>query len=108
MIDYALILNANYPGTQWALDGNTYDGLDWLDETPKPSQAELDAAWPQVNYNNQYDLVSNTRHAEYIKTSDPIFFEWQRGTKTQAEWEAAVQAIKDANPYPPAPSAKKK
>ena len=107
MIDYALILNANYPGTQWSLDGNTYDGLTWLDETPKPSQAELDAAWPQVNYNNQYDLVSNIRHAEYIKTSDPIFFEWQRGTKTQTEWEAAVQAIKDANPYPTAPTKKK-
>jgi hypothetical protein len=45
--------------------------------------------------------VQKTRHAEYIKTSDPIFFEWQRGTNTKEAWEAAVQAIKDANPYPP-------
>lgn len=103
MIDYAAILTANYAGKSWVMAGETYDGLQWNDESPKPTQAELDAQWPQVDYDNQCTIIGNTRHAEYIKTSDPIFFEWQRGTKTQAEWDAAVQAIKDANPYPPAP-----
>jgi hypothetical protein len=107
MIDYSLILATNYADAQWSLNGDTYAGLTWLDETPKPTQAELDAQWPAVDYQNQYNLVSKTRHAEYIKTSDPIFFEWQRGTKTQADWDTAVQAIKDANPYPPAPTKKK-
>jgi hypothetical protein len=107
MIDYSAILATNYANQQWALDGDTYDGLVWLEETPKPTQAELDAQWPAVDYQNQYNQVSQTRHKEYIKTSDPIFFEWQRGTKTQADWDNAVQAIKDANPYPSAPSKKK-
>jgi hypothetical protein len=43
MIDYALILSVNYAGSQWSLDGDTYDGLTWLSDTPKPTQAELDA-----------------------------------------------------------------
>ena len=103
MIDYTAILATNYVNDQWTLNGDTYDGLVWLSDTPKPTQAELDAQWAQVDYQNQYDTVSNTRHKEYIQTSDPIFFEWQRGTKTQADWDNAVQAIKDANPYPPAP-----
>ena len=103
MIDYAAILTSNYAGANWTLDGTEYEGLTWLDESPKPTQAELDAQWSQVDYETQCDAVSNTRHKEYIKTSDPIFFEWQRGTKTQADWDNAVQAIKDANPYPPAP-----
>jgi len=103
MIDYALILNANYPGTQWALDGETYDGLTWLDKTPKPSQAELDASWPQVNYNNQVAAVETTRRIQYEAQSDGLFFEWQRGTNTKEAWETAVQAVKDANPYPPTP-----
>ena len=107
MIDYTKILTANYQGSQWSMSGDDYSGLDWLSDDPKPTQAELDAQWPAVNYQNQYEIVSQTRHAEYIKTSDPIFFEWQRGTKTQVDWEAAVQAIKDANPYPPAPAKKK-
>jgi len=46
--DYAAVLTANYPDDYWTLDGETYDGLTWLSDTPKPSQAELDAAWPAV------------------------------------------------------------
>ena len=45
MIDYTSILTLNYPGAQWTLDGDSYEGLDWLDSTPKPTQAELDALW---------------------------------------------------------------
>ena len=104
MIDYAAILTANYVGAQWTLDGNTYEGLTWLDSTPKPTQAQLDAAWPQVDYNNQYAQVEATRRTQYEAQSDGLFFEWQRGTNTQAAWETAVQAVKDANPYPPNPA----
>jgi hypothetical protein len=43
MIDYALILSVNYPGAQWSLNGDSYDGLTWYSDTPKPTQAELDA-----------------------------------------------------------------
>jgi len=46
--DYAAVLTANYPDAEWTLDGDTYDGLTWLSDTPKPSQQELDAAWPAV------------------------------------------------------------
>lgn len=108
MIDYSAILSANYSGAQWNLVGDTYDGLEWLDSTPKPTQAELDAAWPIVDYNNQVALVEATRRTQYEAQSDGLFFEWQRGTNTQAAWEAAVQAVKDANPYPPAPASPKK
>jgi len=46
--DYPLVLAANYPDAEWTLDGDSYDGLTWLSDTPKPTQAELDAAWPTV------------------------------------------------------------
>ena len=104
MIDYVAILSTNYVGAQWVLTGNTYDGLDWLDSTPKPTQAELDAQWPSVEYSNQVSAVETTRRTQYETQSDGLFFEWQRGTNTQAAWEAAVQAVKDANPYPPSPA----
>ena len=48
MTDYAAVLTANYPDALWQLDGDNYDGLTWLSDTPKPTQAELDAAWPAV------------------------------------------------------------
>ena len=43
--DYGAVLTANYPGTIWTLNGDTYDGLTWLDDTPQPTQAELDSLW---------------------------------------------------------------
>ena len=53
MTDYAVVLTANYPDAEWTLDGDTYDGLTWLSDTPKPSQAELDDAWPAVQQARQ-------------------------------------------------------
>ena len=48
MTDYAAVLRANYPDAQWSLTDNDYNTLIWFDDTPKPTQAELDAAWPAV------------------------------------------------------------
>lgn len=103
MTDYAAVLTANYAGKQWSLNNNDYATLEWLSSGTPPTQAELDAAWPQVDYNNQVAQVETTRRTQYEAQSDGLFFEWQRGTNTQAAWEAAVDAVKAANPYPPAP-----
>ena len=104
MINYAAILTANYPGAQWTLDNNDYATLVWLSAGEPPTQAELEAAWPTVAYNGQYAQVEATRRTQYEAQSDGLFFEWQRGTNTKEAWEAAVDAVKDANPYPPNPA----
>jgi hypothetical protein len=103
MIDYTAILMANYAGSQWTLNGDAYDGLTWLDSTPKPTEAELDAQWPTVDYNNQYAAVETTRRTQYETQSDGLFFAWQRGDATEAEWLDAVAKVKADNPYPSAP-----
>ena len=48
MTDYIVVLQVNYPDAQWSLIGNDYDSLKWYDDTPKPTQQELDDAWPAV------------------------------------------------------------
>jgi len=53
MTDYVAVLSANYPDAQWSLSGNDYATLIWHDNTPKPTQAELDAAWPAVQQARQ-------------------------------------------------------
>ena len=107
MTNYVAVLQANYAGAEWSISGNDYATLEWYSTTTKPTQAELDAAWPTVDYNNQYAAVETTRRTQYEAQSDGLFFEWQRGTNTQAAWETAVDAVKAANPYPPAPPTKK-
>ena len=103
MTDYALVLATNYVRAEWALNGNDYDSLQWFSNSPKPTQAELDAQWLQVDYTNQCALVEVARRTAYEQQSDGLFFEWQRGDGTEAAWREAVAAIKAAHPYPPAP-----
>ena len=107
MTDYAAVLTANYAGTEWSIAGNDYATLEWYSAGTAPTQAELDAAWPTVDYNNQYAAVETTRRTQYEAQSDGIYFAWQRGDATEAEWRAAVAKVKADNPYPPAPKAKK-
>jgi len=101
-MDIAQILTVNYFGTEWLLTGNSYDGLEWLDESPKPTEAELESQWADVEYKVAYDAVSASRHSAYVAPngSDAVFMKYQRGEATEQEWLDAVTAINDANPYP--------
>lgn len=47
-MNYALILTKKYQGSEWTLDGDLYEGLTWLSDTPKPTEEELQALWGQV------------------------------------------------------------
>ena len=103
MTDYAAVLSENYPGSEWTLNGDTYEGLTWLSDSPKPTQQELDDAWPTVQYNQQRAEAENQRKAAYQQEADPLFFSYQRGEATEQEWLDAVQSVKDRYPYPEAP-----
>ena len=47
-MDYAQILTRKYADSEWTLNGDSYSGLTWLSDTTKPTKAELDALWPEV------------------------------------------------------------
>lgn len=48
MIDYTKILEYKYPTDEWTLNGDDYEGLTWLSDTPKPSKSTLDGLWAEV------------------------------------------------------------
>ena len=47
-MDIVMILTRRYPGAEWTLSGDDYTGLTWLSDTPKPTKAELEALWSDV------------------------------------------------------------
>ena len=103
MTDYAAVLLAIRQGAQWVLSGNDYSGLEWLDESPKPSKKTLDDAWSQVQYDRARAAVEAQRRARYQVETDGMFFDAQREGGDLAVWQAAVDAIKAELPYPEAP-----
>jgi hypothetical protein len=56
-MNYAIILETRYQGSEWTLDGDSYEGLTWLSDTPKPSKSALEALWPEV----QAELVAKAQ-----------------------------------------------
>jgi hypothetical protein len=47
-MDIKAILETNYKGKIWGLVGESYSGLEWLDESPKPTEEELEDQWEEV------------------------------------------------------------
>lgn len=106
-MNIALILTKKYPDTQWALNGNKYGGLEWLDESPKPTERQLEALWAEVEYEVAIEQVKQERHAAYTAPdgSDALFMKYQRqedGVTKQA-WLDRVAEINAQYPYPEPP-----
>ena len=107
MIDYTKILSLNYPGTQWTLNGDSYEGLDWLDSTPKPTQAELDALWiptqeadsKAANKATASSLLAGTDWTTIADVASPTNNPY---LSNQAEFIAYRNVIRAIAVYPPA------
>jgi len=107
MIDYTAILLLNYPSTQWAFSGDSYNGLNWLDSTPKPTQAELDALWiptqeadsKVANKATASQLLANT---DWTTIADIALPTANPRLANQNEFIAYRQVIRQIAVYPPA------
>ena len=66
-----------------------------ISEVSDDYQTPTQIAYETAIYNNNQ---SELRLTAYETESDPIFFQWQRGSKTQQEWLDAVDKVK--NKYP--------
>lgn len=95
MIDYAKILATNYFGKQWTLNGNSYDGLTWLDESTKPTKEELDSQWNSVQIMFEQSAYKKKRQIEYPSFADQFDLLFHGGMDA---WKAAIQAVKDKYP----------
>lgn len=104
-MDIVKILNMNYPGTQWGLTGTEYSGLEWLDESPKPTKAALEKQWADVEYKTQVNEVALLRRDAYVIESDPLNFKWQETQlpEDREAWLAKKAEIQARYPEPSAP-----
>jgi hypothetical protein len=103
-VDYALVLthHPDYAGRLWGMTDNDYATLVMADDGPKPTKKSLEDRWPDVALQRDTDAVRAERTRLYRDETDGLFFEAQRaeGTVTLDDWKNAVQAIKDAHPWP--------
>lgn len=72
--------------------------INYVDFTPE-ELAER-AIWDAERPAKMKALIEDARRIAYQTNADPLFFGWQRGDNTQQEWLDAVEAVKEAYPYP--------
>lgn len=92
MTDYGAVLIARYADSRWALYGDDYDGLEWLDDSPMPSQAELDAAWPAVQEERAWAAVRAERDR---LLADSDWTQVADAPVDPAPWAVYRQALRD-------------
>ena len=64
-MDITVILSKRYPDAEWTLDGDNYNGLTWLSDTPKPSKKTLEGLWVEV----QAEIASERQAREDARQS---------------------------------------
>jgi hypothetical protein len=77
--------------------------ITWLSPNlQQPTKKEIDAEIARLSSEQPFLRVRIARHAAYAAPDGPdaIFLQYQRGDATEQEWLDAVQAVKDAHPYP--------
>ena len=93
------VLHYLRPGEQWVLRGDSYDGLEWMDTTPKPTLEELEAAWPAAQVAEANAAAVANRRSAFQLEADPLFFGWQRGEGIEQTWLDKVAEIRARYPY---------
>ena len=68
-------------------------------QTIRPLTPEETAAM-QGTAKEQKDRIRAARAAAYTAEADPLFFKWQAGESTQADWLAKRAEIRARYPYP--------
>ena len=71
-----------------------------IDEELPEEEIAARQAWIDGAYEREYAEVQEARRQQYVIHADPLFFGFQRGENTEQEWLDAIQAVKDANPFP--------
>jgi hypothetical protein len=92
------------PGAQWSLDGDTYDGLEWLDETqskPTKKQVESEVARLQTEYNQQeYQRLRAPEYPDLKELADALYWSSKGDNTKLNEYYAKCEAVKTKYPKP--------
>jgi len=63
-MDIAYVLTRTHPGAKWILNGDTYAGLEWLDDGAPPTESEIAEKWKSLKH--EYALIPIRRERDAL------------------------------------------
>jgi hypothetical protein len=86
------------PGAMWDLEGTTYEGLVWKDDSPKPTKKEVDDELLRLvdEYKKtEYQRSRKTEYPNIEEQLDMLYWDKINGTDN---WVSSIQKIKQKYP----------
>ena len=100
MTSISLALQNLRPGAKWVCRGNSYDGLEWVDETQtKPSEDEIAQKIEELKAEHERTQYQRQRAPEYPSIGDQLDALFHAGV-FPPEMATQIQAVKDKYPKP--------
>mgnify|MGYP003352855056 CR=1 FL=1 len=92
------------PGAQWTLDGDSYEGLNWLDENQtKPTKKELEDEINRLSLQYKNDEYQRQRLSDYPQIKDQLdmlYHDIKNGNLENGEWIKNIELVKAKYPKP--------
>ena len=84
------------PNAAWAIHGDNYSDIEWLDKTQtKPTEQEIEIKIAVLNYQEEVNAYQEKRKLEYPDWGDQLDKIYHSGIDA---WKADIKAIKDKYP----------
>jgi len=98
MYDLAAALVSLRPGATWTLNGENYQGLEWLDTAQtKPTLEECQAEMARLKADYDSKQYQRDRKSEYPTIAEQLDILYHQGYDG---WRAEIDAIKTKYPKP--------
>jgi len=87
------------PGASWSLNGETYEGLNWIDnnDLPPPTEEEINQEIERLQQEYEHNQYQRDRAKEYPSIQDQLDTLYHQGYDG---WKAMVNEVKNKYPKP--------
>ena len=76
------------------------DGTIIIERPMTPEEKAERAKWAKEQIIREKELAIEERRQAYMRYSDPVYMQWQRGLKTEQDWLDAVAQVEADFPIP--------
>lgn len=92
--DYAWIISEKFPNAEWTLDGDDYDGLNWMStDIKKPTREELDALYLSHKHATEYIIKRRAKYKSWQEQLEMQYDDAINGTTTWIDYIASVKSL---------------
>ena len=84
------------PGAEWSVNGNTYEGINWLDKTQtKPTEDEVNKKIDELTAAEPMNLLREERDRLIAQSDWMIVRAKETSTNIPAAWKTYRQSLRD-------------